>query len=825
MSTAQPPSSNGKAKKAEKTNDHLFPILLKMLAGDSVADFATTADKLAVWLQVDKAYYSKARPTIVHLVETAHESVRRHSDSPDQPFHQSRCTDALKPWADPFLRLVRTVARFYYMFPEVDLQMRLQVLIRTFCDNVDDYLSQQPQVRQAENTQTSSTPRTVTPSSTLVTSPTVSYPQTASLSPTSPTAMAPHPPKKKRKTFVEDDFIQADLEWFQKKQSIDQLPSQPVQDPVPAESSTDVTVIEAPGASVPVIPLKRKASDAIPAEPEVAASTSQSAMLASFVARRGSVEAAEIAETRPSSSKPEPPPQGVLPSPLDMNKAKKRRKGNGPPGLRILPMDLDKMGPSSLLTAPGAASQGDSSSGSARATESKSMSKSASPSHDPQPPRVTSPPLPGTPIASLAASAPHDPSPTRAASPPARKVLQSPPAPRPAPLSLPEDSTTTPIASTVDASPKATTLTPVVPPAIEAPPTAVLTETSTIVASSEAMGINYLAPHSIPPAEIREVRSNEGVEMEKSSQSVTTHEPADESGEVSMDLGSDDAPAASKTAVGDDVVNGLVNGHHPANETAIGVSIPTVPEQPAQGSGSSETNAVADEPMATTSAPPEDTMDPTISPFESRFIRLLRLERGSPCATPAQYPVQMDFELSEDEVAQIVLWNGRHNSNTDLSMSMCVSLVTFPIAQCASALEGVSDDSLDVAKLGRPADWPRDGSVFVILDVAGDHGKPQSFYVSPPFNSCAVNHTVDLGARGLHPGTNTLHMFQYRDHSDRMFAVVLHHPTAAQLAELQKARDSERDWRIFVDGLGNFNLPMPMPRLVGVPAMYSRCAM
>ncbi len=64
MSTAQPPSSNGKVRKAEKTNDHLFPIFHNMLAGDSLADFATTADKLAVWLQVDRAYYTKARPTV-----------------------------------------------------------------------------------------------------------------------------------------------------------------------------------------------------------------------------------------------------------------------------------------------------------------------------------------------------------------------------------------------------------------------------------------------------------------------------------------------------------------------------------------------------------------------------------------------------------------------------------------------------------------------------------------------------------------------------------------------------------------------------------------
>lgn len=96
-----------------------------------------------------------------------------------------------------------------------------------------------------------------------------------------------------------------------------------------------------------------------------------------------------------------------------------------------------------------------------------------------------------------------------------------------------------------------------------------LTETSTIVASPEAMGINYLAPHSIPPAETRELSSDEGVEIEETSRSVTTHEPADESGEVSMDLGSEDAPAALKAAVGDDVVTSLVNGQHPVDEDAI----------------------------------------------------------------------------------------------------------------------------------------------------------------------------------------------------------------------------------------------------------------
>ena len=57
---------------------------------------------------------------------------------------------------------------------------------------------------------------------------------------------------------------------------------------------------------------------------------------------------------------------------------------------------------------------------------------------------------------------------------------------------------------------------------------------------------------------------------------------------------------------------------------------------------------------------------------------------------------------------------------------------------------------------------------------------------------------------------NTLRLYQYRDHSDLAFAVVLHHPTAAQLAELQRTRDQDRLWHEFLDGLGTFTFPAPV---------------
>ncbi|CDO69722.1 hypothetical protein BN946_scf184687.g7 [Trametes cinnabarina] len=54
---------------AEKNNDRLFPIFQKNLSSDNLLEFATTAEKLAGWLSRDKAYYPKARPMILMLLE------------------------------------------------------------------------------------------------------------------------------------------------------------------------------------------------------------------------------------------------------------------------------------------------------------------------------------------------------------------------------------------------------------------------------------------------------------------------------------------------------------------------------------------------------------------------------------------------------------------------------------------------------------------------------------------------------------------------------------------------------------------------------------
>ena len=72
-----------------------------------------------------------------------------------------------------------------------------------------------------------------------------------------------------------------------------------------------------------------------------------------------------------------------------------------------------------------------------------------------------------------------------------------------------------------------------------------------------------------------------------------------------------------------------------------------------------------------------------------------------------------------------------------------------------------------------------------------------------------VDGCVDLSLRTLREGSNVIHLFQYRDHSDRVFAVLLHHPTRAQLAELQRLRDAEVQWRQSIQRLGKIELRVP----------------
>ncbi|OCH83556.1 hypothetical protein OBBRIDRAFT_563824 [Obba rivulosa] len=54
---------------AQDHNEMVFSVFRRKLAGDPDS-FTTTADLLARWLSSSRAYYLRARPTIVNLLET-----------------------------------------------------------------------------------------------------------------------------------------------------------------------------------------------------------------------------------------------------------------------------------------------------------------------------------------------------------------------------------------------------------------------------------------------------------------------------------------------------------------------------------------------------------------------------------------------------------------------------------------------------------------------------------------------------------------------------------------------------------------------------------
>ncbi|KAI0649036.1 hypothetical protein C8Q79DRAFT_1007611 [Trametes meyenii] len=220
---------------------------------------------------------------------------------------------------------------------------------------------------------------------------------------------------------------------------------------------------------------------------------------------------------------------------------------------------------------------------------------------------------------------------------------------------------------------------------------------------------------------------------------------------------------------------------------------------------------------STTTAPapaalPVEQPDPQ-TPFANTSARVLSMVRGASSMTPASHPVVGDFELTADELVQIARWNDRTKLSDDLSKTLCISFVSYLVSQCIDASAGEPQEVSNVDECGPLASWPQDGTAFVVVN---DGQGADRFTVSPPFMT-TIDKCIDLGTRGLRAGPNTLHLFQYRDHSDRFFVVILHHPTRAQLMELQNARNKAREWQRFVEGLGRIELHVP--RLFPSPAL------
>ncbi|KAI0071242.1 hypothetical protein K474DRAFT_641850 [Panus rudis PR-1116 ss-1] len=120
-------------KDAVTTNQRLFPLFRSHLSDPRPEVYVPTAEKLALWLSRDKAYYDYARPIIIELLEIAQKTLAQVADDVNgpQPFHISRCPEALRPLVDRYVELIATAARFYNLFPEPHLRARLQALIFT----------------------------------------------------------------------------------------------------------------------------------------------------------------------------------------------------------------------------------------------------------------------------------------------------------------------------------------------------------------------------------------------------------------------------------------------------------------------------------------------------------------------------------------------------------------------------------------------------------------------------------------------------------------------------------------------------------------------
>lgn len=176
--------------------------------------------------------------------------------------------------------------------------------------------------------------------------------------------------------------------------------------------------------------------------------------------------------------------------------------------------------------------------------------------------------------------------------------------------------------------------------------------------------------------------------------------------------------------------------------------------------------------------------------------------------------VLFEFDVSPEQHALVSKWITRYETRDDVTSSRCLSFGCYSFDECVKRTEepGVS---LETLTIDVPTSWPRDGRLWAQLqNAAGEH----NVMLSPPFMPKSQSF-VDL-SRSVAVGKNTLRVYQLRDHSDCVFAVRLHRPIDAQVAEVRERRDHEDNWNKFLKGLAVFNVP-PLPTLDDIKAALS----
>ncbi|KAI0663864.1 hypothetical protein C8Q70DRAFT_1050487 [Cubamyces menziesii] len=1001
------------AKSAEKNNDKLFPIFQKNLASDNLQDFTTAAEKLAGWLSKDKAYYPKARPIIIQLLEVwqllprywlltyvhTRPLMQMTTDSPRPPISSPAVVQSpvsISPIAPPNNALLTPLIPLTpspaipallneVRAPSVSTQPLPPQPSTPTPAAVDRHPPLTKPVPVVSQSPFAPPSQQATPSPVVSASPfaapvlprtnvarAATMNQVPSSSKTDFAANSEHsrPKAKKRKTIAfGTDFIEADLNWYKEKHTTDsptatQSPFNTESNTVPPGDAEEAKKLKvsppesesAANGDVAVAatntPLAKEPTQPLPQNDFPTNAISVPVQLGEPARPSPSIRPSSTPVASPSTDAPPPPasptilgpplkrrhpdtdpepspppasesptmadpsaeitPQAIsrsssetnekehLPSPLNAHKVKKKRKGKGPPGLRILPMVVEGQSTESLPAQvdepaqdvlPPAATQGDSLSTSAPAPSTNHAYKKKN-RHGPPGIRASSlhfvdqalddmvvdeGPNPDSHTAANEGSL-SGPISTSASAP---ASAPTPPPPLPASTArssegearsdanelsriLDENATTVDSPSAMDVDDSAQTASTSqrgqisegdveMRDAIQ--PVAVASSSTTkpkepLFLPSEPPSRSSRSNGSGASAELKSTSSNSSLStqaamdlIEGPATSTTTGDVGEGSavGPVSDSGVATDAVSASTIASPVSVKHPVApSSTTPASDATIASTTtsvpsssstsrtvlaqaitlgPTTPRSPARPSLTITLPPITAAPpttsftsvsasTSTSAAAQAGEIDSTVSPFLSTGVRVLSIARGASAPTPSRHPVVFEFELTAAELAQIARWKERDvRATDDLSQTLCISFVSFYATQCVEASS--SDDPAgisDMTKCGRPAPWPKDAtSAFLVVNNGEGADR---FVITPPFIT-TVDGCVDLSLRTLREGPNVIHLFQYRDHSDRVFAVLLHHPTRARLAELQRLRDAEVQWRQSIQRLGKIELRVP----------------
>ncbi|KDR81376.1 hypothetical protein GALMADRAFT_263661 [Galerina marginata CBS 339.88] len=162
--------------------------------------------------------------------------------------------------------------------------------------------------------------------------------------------------------------------------------------------------------------------------------------------------------------------------------------------------------------------------------------------------------------------------------------------------------------------------------------------------------------------------------------------------------------------------------------------------------------------------------------------------------------ISVQFDMPETQFKLISSWINR---SQDISISLCLTLGCYLTSDLLDSAKNANCKTFEAQVSSTRSVWPNNEGLNMSTYF---NNRPEELPLSPPFQVTPDN-LVDVSPL-LVLGANTIELNQRQDLSLYTFILHAHHPTKAQLKQLEERQQKERAWN---EWLNHISRPLKLP--------------